>query len=52
MSPLSKAYASFAVAALLSSPAGAQGVVTQKNISLKRDEFSVNRFGIPKSGGF
>jgi len=34
MSPLSKAFASFAVAAALSSPAGAQGVVTQKNVSL------------------
>jgi uncharacterized protein GlcG (DUF336 family) len=33
MSPLSKALWSFAVAAALSSPAGAQGVVTQKNIS-------------------
>jgi uncharacterized protein GlcG (DUF336 family) len=34
MSPISKAFASFAVMALLSSRAGAQGVVTQKNISL------------------
>ena len=34
MSPLSKAFTSLAVAALLSSPAGAQGVLTQKNVSL------------------
>ena len=34
MSPMSKALASLAVAAVMSSPAGAQGVVTQKNISL------------------
>ena len=34
MSPMSKVFASFAVAAALSSPAGAQGLVTQKNISL------------------
>jgi uncharacterized protein GlcG (DUF336 family) len=34
MSPLSKAFSSFAVVAVLSSPAGAQGLVTQKNISL------------------
>jgi uncharacterized protein GlcG (DUF336 family) len=34
MSPISKAFAGFAVAAVLSSTAGAQGVVTQKNISL------------------
>ncbi len=34
MSPMSKGFASFAVAAMLSSPAGAQGVLTQKNISL------------------
>jgi len=33
MSPFSKTFASFAVAAVLSSTAGAQGVVTQKNIS-------------------
>ena len=34
MSSISKGVASFAVAAILSSPAGAQGIVTQKNISL------------------
>jgi hypothetical protein len=34
MSPLSKAFAGFAAAAMLSSPAGAQGLVTQKNIPL------------------
>jgi hypothetical protein len=34
MSPISKGLASFAVAAVLSPPAGAQGLVTQKNISL------------------
>ena len=34
MSPLLKGVASFAIAAVLSSTAGAQGVVTQKNISL------------------
>ncbi len=34
MSRISKGLAGFAVAALLSSPAGAQGVVTQKNITL------------------
>jgi uncharacterized protein GlcG (DUF336 family) len=34
MSPISKGLASFAVAAMLSSPAGAQGLVTQKNIPL------------------
>ena len=34
MSPISKGLASLAVAAVLSSTAGAQGVVTQKNISL------------------
>jgi uncharacterized protein GlcG (DUF336 family) len=34
MSPLSKGFAGFAVAAVLSSPAGAQGVVTQKTVSL------------------
>lgn len=34
MSPISKALASFAVASMLSSPAGAQGLVTQKNIPL------------------
>jgi uncharacterized protein GlcG (DUF336 family) len=34
MSPILKGLASLAVAAVLSSPAGAQGVVTQKNISL------------------
>ena len=34
MSPISKALASFAVAAFLSSPVGAQGLVTQKNIPL------------------
>jgi uncharacterized protein GlcG (DUF336 family) len=35
MSPMSKGLASFAVAAVLSSPAGAQGIVTQKNITLE-----------------
>jgi uncharacterized protein GlcG (DUF336 family) len=34
MSPISKGFASFAVAAVLSSAAGAQGVITEKNISL------------------
>jgi uncharacterized protein GlcG (DUF336 family) len=34
MSPLSKTLASFAIAAALSSPAGAQGVVAQKTVSL------------------
>jgi len=34
MSSISKGLASFAVAAILSSPAGAQGIVTQKNLSL------------------
>ena len=34
MSAISKGLASFAVAAVLSSPAGAQGIVTQKNITL------------------
>ena len=34
MSPTSKSLASFAVAAVLSSAAGAQGLVTQKNIPL------------------
>jgi uncharacterized protein GlcG (DUF336 family) len=34
MSPISKSLASFAVAAVLSAPAGAQGIVTQKNITL------------------
>ena len=34
MSPISKGLAGFAVAASLSSPAGAQGIVTQKNITL------------------
>ncbi len=34
MSPLSKTFASFAAIAAFSSPAGAQGVLTQKNISL------------------
>jgi uncharacterized protein GlcG (DUF336 family) len=34
MSPMSKAFASFAAVATLSSPAGAQGLVTQKNIPL------------------
>jgi uncharacterized protein GlcG (DUF336 family) len=34
MSPTSKSLASFAVAAMLSSAAGAQGLVTQKNIPL------------------
>jgi uncharacterized protein GlcG (DUF336 family) len=35
MSPISKGLASFAIAAVLSSPAGAQGIVTQKNITLE-----------------
>jgi uncharacterized protein GlcG (DUF336 family) len=35
MSPITKTLASVAVAAFLSSPAGAQGIVTQKNISLE-----------------
>ena len=35
MSPMSKGFAGLAVAAVLSSPAGAQGVVTQKNITLE-----------------
>jgi uncharacterized protein GlcG (DUF336 family) len=34
MSPISKGLAAFAVATVLSSPAGAQGIVTQKNITL------------------
>ena len=34
MSPISKGLASFAVATVLSAPAGAQGIVTQKNITL------------------
>jgi len=34
MSPLSKGFASFAVAAALASPAGAQGVLTEKTVSL------------------
>jgi uncharacterized protein GlcG (DUF336 family) len=34
MSPISKSLASFAIAAALSAPAGAQGIVTQKNITL------------------
>jgi uncharacterized protein GlcG (DUF336 family) len=34
MSPISKGFASFAVATVLSSPVGAQGIVTQKNITL------------------
>src|ERR1700736_3666177 len=34
MGPISKGLAGFAVAAVLSPPAGAQGLVTQKNISL------------------
>jgi uncharacterized protein GlcG (DUF336 family) len=34
MSPISKSLASFAVATALSAPAGAQGIVTQKNITL------------------
>ncbi len=34
MSPISKCLASFAVATVLSSSAGAQGIVTQKNITL------------------
>ena len=35
MSPISKGLASFAVIAVLSSPVGAQGIVTQKNITLE-----------------
>jgi len=35
MSPLYKCFVSIAVAALLSPPASAQGVLTQKDISLK-----------------
>jgi uncharacterized protein GlcG (DUF336 family) len=35
MSPISKGLASVAVIAALSSPAGAQGIVTQKNITLE-----------------
>jgi uncharacterized protein GlcG (DUF336 family) len=34
MSPISKSLASIAVATALSAPAGAQGIVTQKNITL------------------
>ncbi|HEY1473983.1 MAG TPA: heme-binding protein [Pseudolabrys sp.] len=34
MSPISKVFAGFTVATLLSSTAGAQGVLTQKNVSL------------------
>jgi uncharacterized protein GlcG (DUF336 family) len=34
MSSISKGFASFAVATVLSSPVGAQGIVTQKNITL------------------
>jgi uncharacterized protein GlcG (DUF336 family) len=34
MSPISKGLTSFVLAAVLSSPAGAQGIVTQKNITL------------------
>ena len=34
MSPMSKAFASFAAIAALSSPVAAQGLVTQKNIPL------------------
>jgi uncharacterized protein GlcG (DUF336 family) len=34
MSPISRSLASLAIAAALSSPAGAQGVVSQKNVSL------------------
>ena len=34
MSPISKGLAAVAVATVLSSPAGAQGIVTQKNITL------------------
>jgi uncharacterized protein GlcG (DUF336 family) len=34
MSPISKGLAGFALAAVLSSPAGAQGIITQKNITL------------------
>jgi uncharacterized protein GlcG (DUF336 family) len=35
MSPISKGLASFVVVAVLSSPVGAQGIVTQKNITLE-----------------
>lgn len=34
MLPISKGLAGFALAAILSSPAGAQGIITQKNITL------------------
>ncbi len=34
MSPISKGLAGLALAAVLSSPAGAQGIITQKNITL------------------
>ncbi len=35
MSPITRVLSSFAIAAVLSSPAGAQGIVTQKNITLE-----------------
>ena len=35
MSPITKCLAGAAVAALLATPAGAQGVLTQKNVSLE-----------------
>jgi uncharacterized protein GlcG (DUF336 family) len=42
MSPILKGFASFAVAAVLSSTADAQGVVTQKNISLALAQTTAN----------
>jgi len=42
MSPISKGLASLAVAAALSSPAGAQGLVTEKNISLQMAQTIAN----------
>jgi MFS transporter, MHS family, proline/betaine transporter len=54
---LAAVYASFAVT-LLMRPVGSAvfghyaDVYGRKNAMLKRDEFSLNRFGIPKSGSF
>jgi uncharacterized protein GlcG (DUF336 family) len=42
MSPISKGLASFAVATVLSASAGAQGIVTQKNISLALAQIIAN----------
>jgi uncharacterized protein GlcG (DUF336 family) len=42
MSPISKGLASFAVATALSSPAGAQGLVTEKNIPLTMAQIIAN----------